>query len=45
MENALLEAAAADAAAGGALLAAMRNATRPRTIAALQAALGRGSRR
>jgi HEAT repeat protein len=45
MENALLEAAAADAAAGGALLAAMRSATRPRTIAALQAALSRAGRR
>jgi len=43
MENALLKAAASDAAAGAALLAAMRHATRPRTIKALQAALNKSA--
>lgn len=44
MENALLEAATSDAAAGAALLTAIRHAKRPRTVAALQAALNRASR-
>lgn len=45
MENALLEAAASDAAASAALLTAIRHAKRPRTVAAIQAALDKASRR
>ncbi|MGU3658397.1 HEAT repeat domain-containing protein [Methylobacterium fujisawaense] len=41
MENALLEAAHSDAAAGTVLLSALRRAYRPRTRAAVQAALNR----
>ncbi|TXN42918.1 HEAT repeat domain-containing protein [Methylobacterium sp. WL7] len=45
MENALMEAAASDAATGAALLAAVRCAKRPRTIKALQTALNRAAPR
>ncbi|WCS28582.1 HEAT repeat domain-containing protein (plasmid) [Methylobacterium sp. NMS14P] len=44
MENALLEVAAADAAARAALLAAVRHGARPRTKRAIQAALNQSSR-